>query len=116
MRAFKTAAVAPPSTQEAGPTPSRGARRGDEPSQKRILVPASLLLHLVFLQHNVGMVLGPGLGSVAEGFGVITVVWTLSIEAVFYAVLPLVASRYWRRPFVGLALAVALSLGWQRSL
>lgn len=67
----------------------------------------SFLLHLVFLQHNVGLWIGP------EGFGVITVVWTLTLEVLFYVTLPLVAVRYYKRPFVGLAMAVAISLLWR---
>ncbi len=67
----------------------------------------SFFLHLVFLQHNVGQWVGP------EGFGVITVVWTLTLEVLFYVSLPLVAARYYRRPFVGLAVAIAISLLWR---
>lgn len=68
----------------------------------------SLLLHLSFLQHN----LGPALGF-SEGFGVNGVVWTLSIEVLFYLVLPFVAVRYFRRPFLGLGLALGLAGVWR---
>jgi peptidoglycan/LPS O-acetylase OafA/YrhL len=46
------------------------------------------------------------------GFGVVPPVWTLSVEVGFYIVLPLVAASYFRRPFVGLAAAGALVVGW----
>ncbi len=68
----------------------------------------SLLLHLVFLQHTVGWVL-----SLPLGFGVNNPVWTLTIEALFYVLLPLVAGWYYRRPFVGLALGFALGRLWE---
>lgn len=68
----------------------------------------SLLLHATFLQHNLGLSLG-----FSEGFGVNGAVWTLSIEVLFYLVLPFVALRYLRRPFLGLAGALALSIAWR---
>src|SRR5438093_9968460 len=40
-------------------------------------------------------------------------IWTLSIEIIFYAVLPLVAAWWYRRPFLGLGLAFAGAKGWQ---
>jgi peptidoglycan/LPS O-acetylase OafA/YrhL len=51
-------------------------------------------------------------GNLALGFGVVPPVWTLSVEVAFYFVLPLVAVRYFRRPFVGLAAAAALVVAW----
>jgi peptidoglycan/LPS O-acetylase OafA/YrhL len=47
------------------------------------------------------------------GFGVVPPVWTLSIEMVFYLVLPFVATWYYRRPFLGLALAAAFAIAWR---
>ena len=46
------------------------------------------------------------------GFGVVPPVWTLSVEVGFYIVLPLVAVAYFRRPFLGLALAAAIVASW----
>jgi peptidoglycan/LPS O-acetylase OafA/YrhL len=68
----------------------------------------SLLLHATFLQHSVGLSLG-----FSEGFGINGAVWTLSIEALFYLILPLVAVRYFRHPFWGLAGALVLAMGWR---
>jgi len=72
------------------------------------------LLHLIFLQHNVGLLAFPGgVGVMPEGFGVVTVVWTLSLEVLFYVALPLVAGRYYRHPFIGFAVALAISVLWR---
>lgn len=68
----------------------------------------NLLLHLTFLQHSVGLAMG-----YPEGFGVNGAVWTLSIEVVFYILLPFVAFWYYRRPFIGLAVALAGSIVWK---
>ena len=45
------------------------------------------------------------------GFGVIPPVWTLSVETGLYLVVPLIAASF-RHPFMGLAAAVAIVLGW----
>ena len=68
----------------------------------------SMVLHMTFLQHSVGLAL-----HLPEGFATHGAVWTLSLEAMFYVLLPLVAARYYRRPFVGFLLALALSMGWK---
>jgi peptidoglycan/LPS O-acetylase OafA/YrhL len=68
----------------------------------------NLLLHATFLQHNVGSALG-----LPEGFGINGAVWTLSIEALFYAVLPMVAVRFFRRPVVGLGLGLGIAAAWR---
>jgi peptidoglycan/LPS O-acetylase OafA/YrhL len=68
----------------------------------------NLLLHATFLQHNVGSALG-----LPEGFGINGAVWTLSIEALFYAILPLVAVRFFRRPVIGLGLGLAIAAAWR---
>jgi peptidoglycan/LPS O-acetylase OafA/YrhL len=69
----------------------------------------SISTHIAFLQ-------GPALlfdSSYKLGFGVVPPVWTLSVEMAFYVVLPFVAASYYRRPFVGLALAAALAVVWR---
>ncbi len=48
----------------------------------------------------------------ALGFGVIPPVWTLSVEFAFYLVLPLIAAPYFRRPLLGLGLALGLTIAW----
>ena len=47
------------------------------------------------------------------GFGVDAPLWTLSLEIAFYLVLPLIATAYFRRPFVGLAIAAAVTVIWK---
>ncbi len=71
----------------------------------------SFLLHLSFLQHGLGVLRG-----YPEGFGVVGVIWTLTLEATFYVVLPLVASWYFRHPLVGFAIALAASVAWKLSV
>ncbi|MDQ6935334.1 MAG: acyltransferase [Actinomycetota bacterium] len=68
----------------------------------------SFLLHLSFLQHSLGLLRG-----YPEGFLVMGVVWTLTLEAMFYVVLPLVASWYFRHPIVGFFIALAASMVWR---
>ena len=46
------------------------------------------------------------------GFGVNSPIWTMSVEVVFYAALPFVARWYYRHPFLGLGIAVAITEGW----
>jgi peptidoglycan/LPS O-acetylase OafA/YrhL len=50
------------------------------------------------------------------GFGVDAPVWTLSLEVVFYALLPLVAAWYARRPFVGLIAAAVVTTLWHEAI
>jgi peptidoglycan/LPS O-acetylase OafA/YrhL len=47
------------------------------------------------------------------GFNVNWPVWSLTLEIGFYIVLPFIASAYFRRPLLGLAIAAALSIGWR---
>ncbi len=74
-----------------------------------------LAAHLLFLQHELPTSVARAAGYTGNvvGFGVNGVVWSLSIEALFYATLPLVAAPFFRRPLVGLALAVATSVAWR---
>jgi peptidoglycan/LPS O-acetylase OafA/YrhL len=69
--------------------------------------PASLLAHLTLTQNEARLL--PGYGG-ALGFGVDPVVWTLSLEVVFYALLPLVAGWFWRHPWLGLLVPLALGI------
>lgn len=64
------------------------------------VTPASVVAHLGFAQNEARLV--PGYHG-PLGFGVDPVVWTLSVEAAFYLLLPLVAARWFRRPLAGLA-------------
>ena len=68
----------------------------------------SFFLHLTFLQHTIGLLLG-----IPEGFAIQGAVWTLTLEALFYVLLPLVAGWYFRHPLVGLAAALAVSALWK---
>jgi peptidoglycan/LPS O-acetylase OafA/YrhL len=52
-------------------------------------------------------------GTYPAGFGVNGPVWTLSVEALFYAVLPLVAVPFFRRPLVGVAVALGIAVLWR---
>lgn len=81
--------------------------KGAHPTLSPNTGPLSVLLHLTFLQHSLGLALNYG-----EGFAVNGALWTLAIEVVFYVGLPLVAAWYFRRPFVGLAIAVAAAWLW----
>jgi len=71
--------------------------------------------HLLFLQHQLpaSLARAAGFWGNVVGFGVNGVVWSLSIEALFYVTLPLVAAAFFRRPAAGLLLAIVASLGWR---
>jgi peptidoglycan/LPS O-acetylase OafA/YrhL len=47
------------------------------------------------------------------GFGFDTPLWTLTLEIGFYVVLPFIAAAYFRRPFVGLAIALVIAVFWR---
>jgi peptidoglycan/LPS O-acetylase OafA/YrhL len=66
-------------------------------------------VHLVGMQAY-GQLLSPdfNLGLLIDG-----PLWTLTLELTFYAVLPLIASAYYRRPLLGLLAAAALTVGWK---
>lgn len=63
--------------------------------------------HALFAQQEARLL--PGYDG-ALGFAVDPVVWTLSLEALFYLVLPLVAGWFWRWPWQAVALAVAVGV------
>lgn len=67
----------------------------------------SLLAHVALVQQEARLI--PGYSG-ALGFGADPVVWTLSLEAAFYVLLPLVAAAFWRRPWQAIALAVAIGV------
>jgi peptidoglycan/LPS O-acetylase OafA/YrhL len=68
----------------------------------------SFVLHLTFLEHTIGLLVG-----MPEGFAIHGAVWTLTLEALFYVLLPLIAGWYFRHPLVGLAAALAVSVLWK---
>jgi len=78
-------------------------------------------LHVGFL-HDVFLGQSPnGLNALwhnpwTDGFAVNGVVWTLTLEAIFYALLPLVAKPFLRRPLLWLAAAVGGALAFRFGL
>lgn len=73
--------------------------------------PFSILAHFLFLQTPLVQ-----LHTASEvGFGLNGPLWTLSVEILFYVVLPFVARPYFRHPLIGLAIAAAISLAWRYS-
>lgn len=73
--------------------------------------PGDTIAHFLGLHGPVGMAF-PG---TTTGFGINPPVWTLSVEICFYIVLPLVAGFWFRRPFIGLALAAVLTVFWNET-
>jgi len=74
----------------------------------------TLPVHLGFLHWELlGSI--PGIYGVNGllGFGVNGAAWTLSVEAIFYALLPLVAGIYFRRPLAGLVVALIGQTLWR---
>ena len=67
----------------------------------------AVLAHALFAQQEARLL--PGYDG-ALGFAVDPVVWTLSLEALFYLVLPLVAGWFWRWPWQAVAVAVAVGV------
>jgi peptidoglycan/LPS O-acetylase OafA/YrhL len=78
---------------------------------------AVLLSHFLFLQHETpGWLMRQiGFRHAFMGFGVNGALWSLSIEVLFYAALPLIAGFYYRRPRLGLLLGVGLALATRLS-
>lgn len=66
-------------------------------------------VHLIGMQAY-GQLLSPNfdLGLLIDG-----PLWTLTIELTFYALLPLIAAAYYRRPLLGLLAAAGLTIGWK---
>ena len=77
------------------------------------VTPASVWAHALLLQQEARLL--PGYSG-SLGFGVDPVVWTLSLEALFYLLLPLVAGVFWRRPWICVALALALGVAGRLAL
>ncbi len=50
------------------------------------------------------------------GFGLDGPVWTLSLEVTFYLILPFIAAVYFRRPWAGLLIALAITALWKSGL
>ena len=71
------------------------------------VTPEALLAHAGFTQQQARLL--PGYDG-ALGFAVDPVVWTLSLEALFYLALPLVAGWFWRWPWQAVALAVGIGV------
>jgi peptidoglycan/LPS O-acetylase OafA/YrhL len=72
--------------------------------------PANVLAHLTFLFQPLTLL---DEATFVQGFGANPPVWTLSVEAFFYATLPFVALRFRRNPIWGLLIALAISAGWR---
>lgn len=74
-----------------------------------------IVAHLLFLQHELpaSLARAAGFWGNVMGFGVNGVVWSLSVEALFYVTLPLVAAPFFRRPLRAIAIALAASLVWR---
>ena len=68
--------------------------------------PGYILSHL-FLIHNYT-------AFPYEGFGVDGVVWTLTVEVTFYTLLPWISRTWFKRPYMLLVVALAVSELWQK--
>jgi peptidoglycan/LPS O-acetylase OafA/YrhL len=64
--------------------------------------PLGIFQHLTLVQQEFA----------APGFGINGVLWTMSMDAIFYLLLPLIAGWYFRHPFIGLAIGMAIGIGW----
>jgi peptidoglycan/LPS O-acetylase OafA/YrhL len=110
-----------------GSVPAYAIRRGAR------LLPAywvSLVIMLLIMASQPGIPM-PGVGGLLSnfsgqqtlvqmvdadnkiGFGFDTPLWTLTLETSFYIVLPFIAAAFFRRPFVGLAIALVLAVVWR---
>ncbi len=76
---------------------------------------ANFAAHLLFLQHEIPrwLLRSLGLHAPVMGFGVNGALWSLSIEVLFYAALPLVAAAFCRRPGRGLLLGLLGAGAWR---
>jgi hypothetical protein len=89
------------------PLVTNGPVPGPEPWE-----PLPLLWHVLFLQNEVAL----GYPAYFPGFAVNPALWTLSVEMVFYVVLVIVAGAYLRRPWLGLAIGIAVTVCWRLAL
>ena len=64
------------------------------------------LSHLTFLQHHVGRLFG-------EPYALLALSWTLTLEALFYVLLPYIARSFHRHPVRWLGGALAVSIAWR---
>jgi peptidoglycan/LPS O-acetylase OafA/YrhL len=69
----------------------------------------AVLYHALFIHNEVSI----AFDAYYPGFGVNPAVWTLSVEIIFYLLLPLVATRYRRHPLLGLGIAIAVTVAWR---
>lgn len=76
-------------------------------------VDAGTILSHVFFVHMEASI---AYSTFVPGFGLNGPVWTLAIDVIFYALLPLVAGWWLRRPFLGFGLAAAIAAGWTFAL
>jgi peptidoglycan/LPS O-acetylase OafA/YrhL len=72
----------------------------------------TLGIHLAFL-HMPALLVNP---DFVLGWQINGPLWTLSIEVVFYILMPLIASSYLRRPLLGLAVAGLITFAWKEGL
>lgn len=71
----------------------------------------SIGVHAAFAQTPAQLIV-----SFPTGFGINGPLWTLSLEATYYLILPLVAGWYFRRPIAGLVIAGALTALWHEAI
>jgi peptidoglycan/LPS O-acetylase OafA/YrhL len=69
--------------------------------------PVAWLTHLTFLHQYAH-------STQDVGFGINRAMWTMTVEATFYAVLPLVARPFHRRPLAGVGAALLVAEGWHQ--
>lgn len=91
-----------------------GAREAQLPGVVAAGVPdaGSILTHLLALQMPARMTDDGFL----VGFGVDGPLWMISVIVGFYVVLPIVAGAYARRPLLGLAAALAVTVAWKEGV
>jgi peptidoglycan/LPS O-acetylase OafA/YrhL len=63
-------------------------------------------------QQTLIQMISPG---VPIGFGLDSPLWTLTLEVGFYIVLPFIAGTYFRRPLLGIWIALAISVFWREA-
>ncbi len=75
--------------------------------------PAAVLAHVTFLFQPLALIDDT---TFSAGFAVNGPVWTLSVEALFYLTLPLVALPFRRHPLWGLGIALGVAIVWRLAL